>query len=108
MLLKVNSEKYSQHDGRKIAYTEEWTSVGNVLGAGTYEFIIYEIVWAKNSKGVYENKVVQKARTSMSVTCDAGAYKFLARENAKITEAMLADANYVEDAAVLSCFKIAG
>ncbi len=86
----------------------DWQKGVNVLGAGTYEFILYEIVETENSKGEIINKVVQKGRKSNAVTCDIGSYKFVSRDAVSFE---FDGAYNLEDAelqqALLKCFTFA-
>lgn len=69
----------------------------NVLGAGTYEFILYEII---NKDGT--NRVVRKASSAITVSCDmAGSYK-LASRNAVSVSVSESDAAFQQ--ALLKCF----
>ncbi len=70
----------------------------NVLGAGSYEFILYEIV---EVNGV--NKVVRKASSSLSVTCDLGGSYKLASRNAVSVSVSPSDTGAFQKA-LLNCF----
>lgn len=96
--LKFSEDKVSDIDGTvTVTSYSKYVNGVNVLGAGTYEFILYEIV---NVNG--DNKVVRKASNTITVSCDLGGNYKLASRNAVSVSVGENDATFQQ--ALLKCF----